>query len=323
MPDPRPTLDPNADEASIAGEQRISADSHMAEPPDLFETRLPKELRDRALHVPEQKLYETNHHLRAGGWDPHERLKDLALDGVSAEVLYPTYAKQAWLMGDPLLEEAHIRVYNDWLIEFCAVAPERFWGLAMISFWDIEGAVHELERCAKAGMHGATIPIGPDSSMPLSSEHYEPFWAAAESLGMPINLHINTGPTALRGPQRPPRIGLLPDQVHKMDCQRALGDLIGAGVLERHPGLNFVIAEVSAGSPSSLRSSITTSSPTTLGGVTPYLGRPASTYSTASRSTACLSATASVGTCSPSTGRTRSCGPPTTPIPRAPSQHRG
>ena len=94
MPDQRPLLDSNADVGAVAGEQRISADSHMAEPPDLWVKRLPKGLRDRALTFPENRLYETDHHLRAGGWDPDERLKDLALDGVSADVLYPTYGNR-------------------------------------------------------------------------------------------------------------------------------------------------------------------------------------------------------------------------------------
>ena len=96
MPVPRFSI---ADEAAVGGEQIISADSHMAEPLDLWETRLPQTFRDRALRFPKLKLYETNHHLRAGGWDPDERLKDLAFDGISAEVLYPTLAKQAWLLG--------------------------------------------------------------------------------------------------------------------------------------------------------------------------------------------------------------------------------
>ena len=247
MPDPRPAIDPSAGGAAVAGEQRISADSHMAEPPDLWETRLPKDLRDRAMRFPKNVLYETNHHLRAGGWDPHERLRDFALDGVSADVLSPTYAKQAWLLGDPALEEAHIRVYNDWMIEFCAVAPQRLWGLAMISMWNGAHGAAELERCVKAGLRGADIWIGPPDELPFSSLHYEPLWTMAESLGVPVNLHINTGPNALRGNERGNRSKLLPPQVSKLDCMQALGHIIGSGVLERHPGLNIVIAEAGMG----------------------------------------------------------------------------
>ena len=217
MPVPRFSI---AGEAAAEGEQIISADSHMAEPLDLWETRLPPVFRDRALRFPKLKLYETNHHLRAGGWDPDQRLQDLAFDGISAEVLYPTLAKQAWLLGDPALEEACNRVYNDWLIEFCSAAPERLWGLAIISYWDIDKAVEELERCKKAGLRGSYAPTGPAEELPYSSEHYEKFWAASQEMDMPVNLHINSG--LGYGNKNPKRAGLLPDGVHKFDCLKAL-----------------------------------------------------------------------------------------------------
>src|SRR5437588_96917 len=199
MPVPRVAIDSTG---VGAAEQRISADSHMAEPLDLWETRLPDRLKDRALRFPKLKLFETNHHLRAGGWDPTERLKDMAFDGISAEVLYPTLAKQAWTLGDPELEEACARVYNDWLIEFCSAAPDRLWGLCMLSLYDVDGAVAELERAKKAGLRGANLPVGPDLEFPYSSDHYEPFWAAAQELGMSISLHINSG---LGYSRKPPR----------------------------------------------------------------------------------------------------------------------
>src|SRR5438093_492043 len=89
---------------------------------------------------------------RVGGWDPYERFKDQAYDSISAEVLYPTRGTAAWVTGDPELEAACYRAYNDWMIEFCGVAPQRFWGLAMISLWNIEHATQELERFRKGGL---------------------------------------------------------------------------------------------------------------------------------------------------------------------------
>jgi hypothetical protein len=91
MPFPRPT-DANvtpATLASIGREQRISSDSHMTEPPDLWEQRLPPRsgtapLRSIARATPPAGR------CAAGGWDPYERLKDQAYDRISAEVLYPT-----------------------------------------------------------------------------------------------------------------------------------------------------------------------------------------------------------------------------------------
>jgi predicted TIM-barrel fold metal-dependent hydrolase len=156
MPFPRLSDVPVAEETlvTIGREQRISADSHMTEPPDLWEKRLTPAIRDRAPRFPNRGT--DNGNVRVGGWDPYERLKDQAYDSISAEMLYPTRGAVAWVTGDPELEEACCRVYNDWLIEFCSAAPHRLWGLAMISLWNIEHAAQELERCRKAGLRGAT-----------------------------------------------------------------------------------------------------------------------------------------------------------------------
>ena len=241
MPVPRPVFDPAANAAEVAAELRISADSHFGEPPDLWEQRLPTRFRDGALHFPRIALYETNHHLRTGGWEPQARLKDLALDGVSAEVLYPTLGANAWRIEDHELEAAHIRTYNDWVAEFCSAAPERFWGQAMISIWDIDGAVQELERCKGAGLRGATIPIGPPEQLPYTSPHYEKFWAAAQALEMPLSMHINS----LQVPR--PEWGLLPYPVTKFHAMWSMADLIGSGVLERYPELKIIFAETGSG----------------------------------------------------------------------------
>ncbi|HTE86578.1 MAG TPA: amidohydrolase family protein, partial [Dehalococcoidia bacterium] len=187
MPLPRLTAVLDADTEAIAAEQRISADSHMAEPPDLWETRLPQKFRDRAPHFPNVKQYESFQHIRAGGWDPNERLRDQAYDGISAEVLFPSLGYAAYGTHDPVLEEACCRVYNDWLIDFCSVSPERLWGLALISLWDIDKAVTELERCKRAGLRGTAIGVIPVEDLPYSSGHYERFWAACQDLNMPIN----------------------------------------------------------------------------------------------------------------------------------------
>lgn len=248
MPFPRLTTDLEADTAAIATEQRISADSHMAEPPDLWETRLPQQFRDRAPHFPNVKLYETFQHKRAGGWDPHERLRDQAYDGISAEVLYPTLGYASLSTGDPALDEACSRVYNDWMIDFCSVAPDRFWGLALIPLWNIDDAIRELERCKAAGLRGAAIGLCPAEELPYTSDHYERFWAASQDLNMSLNLHINSGPGAKKAEQRIQGT-LLPRGVHKhkIDCWLAVGDMIGAGVFERYPDLKVVVAEAGVG----------------------------------------------------------------------------
>ena len=223
---------PQATLEAIGREPRISADSHMTEPSDLWERRLPPTLRDRAPRISNRD--PSSGRERAGGWDPYERLKDLAYDGISAEVLYPSRGYAAYTVGDTELEEACCRAYNDWMIEFCSVAPQRFWGLALISLWNIEHAVKELERCRKEGLRGAAIGLVPAEELLYGSDHYERFWAACQDLAMPVNMHINSGPGRLHfAPQQ--RSGLMPDGAmgHKWDCMKAVGNIIAAGVFER------------------------------------------------------------------------------------------
>ncbi len=225
-------------------ELRISADSHMGEPPDLWEKELPLKFRSRALRTHERP-FETNHLLRAGCWDPYERLKDLALDGVSAEVLYPTLAVPAWLIDDHELQEAHLRVYNDWMVDFCRVAPHRYWGLGMVSLWNVEHAIQEMQRFIDAGLRGVDIWIAPPEALPYSSDRYEPFWAAAEELGATVNMHINgRAETRERDPAGIPIHSI---NGHKNDAMNSLLHIIASGVLERHPRLNVAVAEAGAG----------------------------------------------------------------------------
>jgi len=224
----------------------ISADSHMAEPPDLWEKNLPAKFRDAAPKFPNVRLYESHQHLRAGGWDPQERLVDMAYDGISAEVLYPTLGYYAWLVQGEEPQEACIRVYNDWMIEFCNVAPERFWGLGIMPLRNIDHAIAELARCKDAGLKGAAIYIATPSSLPYTSDHYERFWGAAQEMDMPLSMHINA-----RADVRPPNTGglawLHSVNGHKFDTMSSLAELIGAGVMERYPRLQFQVAEVGVG----------------------------------------------------------------------------
>src|SRR5438552_2849871 len=151
-----------------------SADSHVVEPLDLWQERLPARLRDRAPRRIEQdgrwvflvegmapkKLGSPSDdesgdgdgagHFRAGGFDPDLRVGDLDEDGVWGEVLYPTIALFGFLIPDPELRWACARAYNDWLAETFASASKRFAGAAMIPVHEVATAVDELERVDEA-----------------------------------------------------------------------------------------------------------------------------------------------------------------------------
>ena len=175
------TTTASASTDGAVGELLISADSHVMEPGDLWATRLPNALRADAPTFPDTGSDRS----KPGGWDPSERLKEMAVDGVSTEVLYATRGMTLFRIEDVPLQEACVSAFNDWLIEYCAVSPDRLFGIGLISLYDIDHAIAELERCRNAGLRGAMIWQNPPEDLPFSSDHYDRFWAAAQDLRMP------------------------------------------------------------------------------------------------------------------------------------------
>jgi predicted TIM-barrel fold metal-dependent hydrolase len=226
----------------------ISADSHVSDDGDLWIERLPPRFSEaasifegrRGFGQREASTGTTRFETKPGGWDPKERVKEMAVDGVSAEVLYPTLGLNLFGLDDAEFQEACFRVYNDWVVEYCSAAPDRLLGIGCISVYDIDHAIQELERCKRSGLRGALIWVSPHPDLPLSSDHYERFWAAAQDLEMPISLHILTGHNykQLGGGRRGQSVN-----IKLFDVATALSDLIFYGVLERYPRLKFVLVE--------------------------------------------------------------------------------
>ena len=137
-------------------------------------------------------MSEAHGEVRRSGWDPVERIKDQDVDGVDAEVLYPTLAMPLFGLADAELQPACFRIYNDWLSEYCSYNSARLVGIGLISLFDIAGAIREMERCRKLGLRGAMIWGAAPRERPYGA-HYDPFWQAASELNMPLSLHVLTG----------------------------------------------------------------------------------------------------------------------------------
>jgi predicted TIM-barrel fold metal-dependent hydrolase len=190
----------------------------------------------------ERAGYET---ARPSGWDPAERVKDQDVDGVLAEVLYGTLGMRLFPMVDGALQRSIFRAYNDWLGEFCSFDPTRLHGVALISLWDVDLGVEELERCAGMGCKGAMIWGCPPADRPYHSRLYDRLWAAAQDLGLPLSLHIVTG----MGEESHVDFSDAPMRYMRLihEIQRSLSSLILGGVLERFPELVIVCAESDIG----------------------------------------------------------------------------
>ena len=273
----------------MPGYRVISSDSHVIEPSDLWTSRIEGKFKDRAPRVvqgEEQDQWWVDGRLimglgiavnvgvrfddpgkitdmarleavPPGGYIPDEHVKDMDADGVEAGILFPSYGFKLYnVVADSELLTACFRVYNDWIGEFCSSHPGRLNGIAMLNVDDVAVGVRELERCAKLGFPGAMIPVFPPlyphEGLRYSSPDYEPLWAAAQDLSMPIHLHILTNRRCFDEAVHDPN-SLVPgaggdDSLAFLAChdhwpRMSLGDIIFSGVFERYPKLQVGVVE--------------------------------------------------------------------------------
>jgi predicted TIM-barrel fold metal-dependent hydrolase len=142
---------------------------------------------------------------------------------------------------DPELAAEGIRIYNRWLADYCAGDPARHVGLAHLPFWDLDAAVAELARASEAGLRGVNFTALRPGIRPFNHPAWEPFWAAAADLTMPLTTHAGAGdPEVFTGAEG---VALLSLESGGWFSRRAIHQMIFAGVLERHPQLQLVMTE--------------------------------------------------------------------------------
>jgi predicted TIM-barrel fold metal-dependent hydrolase len=181
--------------------------------------------------------------------DPILRACDMDLDGVQAEVLFGILGA-ATKLKDPEAAVEMVRIYNDWLIDFCRHDPGRYLGLACLPYGDIPAAVRELRRVADRGLRGVELSCSWDME-PMWHPAWEPLWQAVNEVGLP--LHFHTFPTLPPGTvdrhQGLTRRAAFFTVVSgfQMNLVNILAAVIGAGVLERYPRIRIVFGESGIG----------------------------------------------------------------------------
>jgi predicted TIM-barrel fold metal-dependent hydrolase len=199
------------------GDFVVSGDGHLLEPVDLFRTRLPAHLRDRAVWEEDFELdepwveggatvFRRLHTAGYEGWtisryrqtsgrtpegDPEIILEDMDEDGVDAQVLHPNLSLFGLYSDDHELSMAHARVYNDYVAERFSPFFHRLAPTAPIPLTDVDDAVAEIERVAAAGFRAILLPATPPRS--YYSRELDPVWAAAQASGLHVFFHTQTG----------------------------------------------------------------------------------------------------------------------------------
>jgi predicted TIM-barrel fold metal-dependent hydrolase len=251
-----------------------SGDSHFIEPADLWQSRLPKRLADlvpRTEKDPDDRwetIYVDGQTFRrrlpsvvqeefmqatvaaAGSRDVRKRLADLDEEGIWSELVFPSLGMWSSSFRTPKLLREAMRASNDWAKENLQDYSPRLIPTAQVSTLDIDGAVDELKRCGAMGFKAVFLPVTPHPAQKdYNRDDWEPFWSAAEDIGMVIAIHIGTEPIDFAGggsigvTHHGPGGAVLNYTETSFGGQRAVTKLVASGALDRHPNLKVLVSE--------------------------------------------------------------------------------
>ena len=267
----------------------IDADAHVQEPVDLWTNNAPASLQGRVPRVKHTEqgdfwLFDENKPpeavsftvsagksyldyyptggsyatMRPGMWQTQARLADMAIDGIYAQVLYPsvTLKGAGTYSDDRELQLYCVRRYNEWLVQdFCHNTQGRLIAQAIIPTTGIGDALAELDWAIESGHKGAVISRMPSGKYEFSEDD-EPFFARCCEADMPVVIHIGS---FLRskggggGGGKPPdyknlaflgAAGAIKAGSHTIPV---VSDLMFSGMFRKFPDLKIVLVEANIG----------------------------------------------------------------------------
>jgi len=265
----------------------IDVDTHLTEPPDVWTARVPGPLRDKVPHIErhdgQDAWFADGNRIGAPGYysmagfdgvlpasvpltyddippqmyDSTARLGFLDEEGIDAEVLYPNVGGFGNGYFSTLADRSFalecVRVYNDFLTDWCSVAPDRFAAVTALPFWDVDAAVRELQRGQELGHRAVNFCNQPQDfgQPPLAHRHWDRLWAAAQEAGVSVSFHVGGGTMGTQFSDVA-EMGWMTNfakvsSLIFLDNMRCIADLIMGGVCHRFPGLTFVSVESGVG----------------------------------------------------------------------------
>jgi aminocarboxymuconate-semialdehyde decarboxylase len=157
-----------------------------------------------------------------------------------------------WYGSDQAVASRIVRAQNDGLASWVAAHPDRFVAMASVALQHPALAAAQLEDGVKRlGLRGASIG-GHVSGEDLSLPKFDPFWAKAAELGVPVVMHPGGAENILKDGVLGGRGDLGNIIGNPLETTYFLSRLIFDGVLDRFPGLRVCAAHAGGYLPSYL-----------------------------------------------------------------------
>ncbi|MDP3676543.1 MAG: amidohydrolase family protein [Novosphingobium sp.] len=245
----------------------FSADSHIMEPANIFLEGLPPELKRHAIRTRKEGEYLTTgtdekiiyrlrvgqHREKALGDNERKgireipgRLEDMELEGIDAEICFPSLGLWLYCLDSPEAEAASARLYNDWNDRFLGGHPDRFVRCGMLPVLDFSNTLAEMNYLASKGFTAAMLPAATPPNLPKYNDpRWDPVFAKGAELGIVFVMHTGTGLETVVV-ERGPGAAIINYTNQAMDAQISVMYLVTGGVLDRNPGARVAFIEAGA-----------------------------------------------------------------------------
>lgn len=169
-----------------------------------------------------------------------ERLAAMDERGIDVQAL--SVNAYWWYAANRDDARAVVATHDEGLAAWCKEHPTRFVALSSVALQYPDLAAEQLEHAVEnLGARGASIG-GHVNNEPPTGEKYDPFWAKAEELGVPVFMHPNNALNIAREGALDGRGGLGNIVGNPLETTVFLSRMIFDGTLDRFPNLTVCAA---------------------------------------------------------------------------------
>lgn len=168
------------------------------------------------------------------------RIDDMDERGIDVQVL--SMNVYWWYDADRELAGRVVRLHDEKLAEWCNAHPDRFTALSSVALQFPDLAAQQLEHAVKnLGLRGASVG-GHVQGESLSLPRFDPFWAKAEELQVPVFMHPLNADYLIPPDAWGERADLGNIIGNPLESTIFLSRMIFDGVFDRFPGLTVCVA---------------------------------------------------------------------------------
>lgn len=249
----------------------FSADGHVVEPKDLFEKNLPASMKKHGIRSERQGEHmctmageKVLHRMRLqkkpdgseeraslghqpkGHADLDARLEDMQMEGVDAEIVFPSTCLWTYGIEDIDTELATAQIYNDWNNKYFSGHLDKFIRCGVLPVRDFKNTELEMKRLAEMGFTSAMIPAVSPTGMPkYNDEAWDPVFELGGELGIVFVLHTGTGLDTVQ-PERHAGGAVINYTNQACDAWQTIMYMVAGGLLDRHPKAKVAAIESGA-----------------------------------------------------------------------------